>query len=50
MSPTKREIRRKFHLVVVQRQQRKVQKSVMHTQSYGLAIPSLLLFAAVCCA
>ena len=43
--PAKREIGH-FHVVVVQRRQRHVQKSVMHVQSCGYANLSLLLF---CC-
>ena len=42
-SSTKREIRQ-FHVVVVQRQQRNVQKSVMHVQSCCFACLNLLLF------
>ena len=42
LSSTKREIRR-FHVEVVQRRQRNVQKSVMH--SCCLATLNLLLFA-----
>ena len=39
----KREIRH-FHVVVGQRQQRNVEKSVMHVQSCCFAYPNLLLF------
>ena len=39
----KREIRH-FHVVVVQRQQRNVEKSVMHLQSGCFANPNQLLF------
>ena len=42
-SSTKREIRQ-FHVVVVQRRQRNVQKSVMHVQSCCFACVNLLLF------
>ena len=42
-SSTKREIRQ-FHVVVVQRRQRNVQKSVMHVQSCCFANLNLLLF------
>ena len=42
-SSTKREIRH-FHVVVVQRRQRNVQKSVMHVQSCYFANLNLLLF------
>ena len=42
-SSTKREIRQ-FHVVVVQRQQRNVQKSVIHVQSCCFACLNLLLF------
>ena len=42
-SSTKREIRH-FHVVVVQRRQRNVQKSVMHVQSLCFAYLNLLLF------
>ena len=42
-SSTKREIRQ-FHVVVVQRQKRNVQKSVMHVQSCCFACLNLLLF------
>ena len=42
-SSTKREIRH-FHVVVVQRRQRNVQKSVMHVQSCCFADLNLLLF------
>ena len=42
-SSTKREIRH-FHVVVVQRRQRNVQKSVMHVQSCCFACLNLLLF------
>ena len=42
-SSTKREIRQ-FHVVVVQRRQRNVQKSVMHVQSCCFAYLNLLLF------
>ena len=42
-SSTKREIRH-FHVVVVQRRQRNVQKSVMHVQSLCFAYLHLLLF------
>ena len=44
-SSTKREIRH-FHVVVVQRRHRNVQKSVMHVQSCCFACLNLLLF---CC-
>ena len=43
MSSTKREIRH-FHVVVVQRRLRNVQKSVMHVQSCCFANLNLLLF------
>ena len=43
-SSIKREIR-KFRVVVVQRQQRNVQKSVMHVQCFCFANLNLLLFA-----
>ena len=43
-SSTKREIRH-FHVVVVQRRQRNVQKSVMHVQSCCFTNLNLLLFA-----
>ena len=43
-SSTKREIRH-FHVVVVQRRQRNVQKSVMHVQSCCFANPNLFHFA-----
>ena len=43
LSSTKREIRH-FHVLVVQRQQRNVQKSVMHVQSCCFANLNLLLF------
>ena len=39
----KREIRH-FHVVVVQRQQRKIQKSMMHVQSVRFANLNQLLF------
>ena len=39
----KREIRH-FHVVVVQRQQRNVEKRVMHVQSGCFANPNQLLF------
>ena len=42
-SSTKREIRQ-FHVVVVQRRQRNVQKSMMHVQSCCFAYLNLLLF------
>ena len=42
-SSTKREIRQ-FHVVVVQRRQRNVQKSVMHVQSCCFACLNLILF------
>ena len=42
-SSTKREIRQ-FHVVVVQRQKRNVQKSVMHVQRFCNACLNLLLF------
>ena len=42
-SPTKREIRH-FHVVVVQRRQRNVQKSVLHVPSCCFAKINLLLF------
>ena len=41
-SSMKREMRH-FHVVVVQRQQRKIQKSVMHVQSGCFAYPNQLL-------
>ena len=44
-SSTKREIRR-FHVVVVQRRQRNVQKSLMHVQSCYFANLNLLVY---CC-
>ena len=47
-SSTKREIRQ-FHVVVVQRRQRNVQKSVMHVQSCCFACLNLLLFCRSCC-
>ena len=47
-SPTKREIRQS-HVEVVQRRQRKVQKSVMHVQSCCFANLNLLLFCRSCC-
>ena len=47
-SSTKREIRH-FHVVVVQRRQRNVQKSVMHVQSCCFANLNLLLFCRSCC-
>ena len=43
LSSTKREIRH-FHILVMQRQQRNVQKSVMHVQSSCFANLNLLLF------
>ena len=43
-SSTKREISH-FHVVVVQRRQRNVQKSVMNVQSCSFANLNLLLFA-----
>ena len=43
LSSTKREIRH-FHILVMQRQQRNVQKSVMHVQSCCFANLNLLLF------
>ena len=43
-SSTKREIRH-FHVVVVQRRQRNVQKSVMHVQSCCFVNLNLLLFS-----
>ena len=42
-SSTEREIRH-FHVVIVQRRQRNVQKSVMHVQSCCFASLNLLLF------
>ena len=45
---TKREIRQ-FHVVVVQRRQRNVQKSVMHVQSCCFACLNLLLFCRTRC-
>ena len=42
----KREIR-KFHVEVMQRRQRNVQKSVMHVQSCCFANLNLVLFAAL---
>ena len=42
-SSTKRELRQ-FHVVVVQRRQRNVQKSVMHVQSCCFACLNLQLF------
>ena len=42
-SPAKREIRR-FHVIVVQRRQRNVQKSVLHVQSSCFANQIQLLF------
>ena len=45
---TKREIRQ-FHVVVVQRRQRNVQKSVMHVQSCCFACLNLLLFCCIRC-
>ena len=47
-SSTKREIRH-FHVVVVQRRQRNVQKSVMHVQSCCFACLNLLLFCRFRC-
>ena len=47
-SSTKREIRH-FHVVVVQRRQRNVQKSVMHVQSCCFANLNLLLFCRSLC-
>ena len=47
-SAKKREIRR-FHVVVVQRQQRNVQKSVMHLQSCWFANLLLLFCRSLCC-
>ena len=47
-SSTKREIRQ-FHVVVVQRRQRNVQKSVMHVQSCWFACLNLLLFCRTRC-
>ena len=48
-SSTKREIRQ-FHVVVVQRRQRNVQKSVMHVQSCCFACLNLFLFCrSRCC-
>ena len=38
-------LHRQFHVVVVQRRHRKVQKSVMHVQSCCFAKLNLLLFA-----
>ena len=48
LSSTKREIRQ-VHVVVVQRQKRNVQKSVMHVQSFWFACLNLLLFCRSCC-
>ena len=45
-SSTKREIRQ-FHVVVVQRRRKNVQKSVMHVQSLCNTCLNLLLFAVV---
>ena len=45
---TKRDIRQ-FHVVVVQRRQRNVQKSVMHVQSCCFACLNLLLFCCTRC-
>ena len=45
---TKREIRQ-FHVVVAQRRQRNVQKSLMHVQSYCFACLNLLLFCCIRC-
>ena len=47
-SSTKRELRR-FHVVVVQRRQRNVQKIVMHVQSCCFAYLNLLLFSSPRC-
>ena len=47
-SSTKREIRH-FHVVVVQRRQRSVQKSVMHVKSYCFANLNLLMFCRSLC-
>ena len=47
-SSTKREFRY-FHVVLVQRRQRNVQKSVMHVQSCCLADLNPLLFCSSCC-
>ena len=47
-SSTKREIWH-FHVVLVQRRQRNVQKSVMHVQSCGFANLNLLLFGCFRC-
>ena len=47
-SSTKREIRQ-FHVVVVQRRQRNVQKSVMHVQTCCFACLNLSLFCLSCC-
>ena len=44
MSSTERKIRH-FHFVVVQRQQRNVQKSVVHVQSCCFSNLNLLLFS-----
>ena len=44
----KREIRQ-FHVVVVQRRQGNVQKSVMHVQSCCFARLNLLFFCSSCC-
>ena len=42
-SSTKREIRH-FHVVLVQRRQRNLQKSVMHLQSFYFANLNLLIY------
>ena len=47
-SSTKREIRQ-FHVAVVQRRQKNVQKNVMHVQSCCFACLNLLLFCRSCC-
>ena len=44
---TKREIRQ-FHVVVVQRRERNVQKSLMHVQSWCFANLSLFFFRSCC--
>ena len=46
-SSTKREIRQ-FHVVVVQRRQGKVQKSVMHVQSCYFAHLNLFFYCSCC--
>jgi len=47
-SSTQREIRH-FHVVVMLRQQRNVQKTVMHVQSCCFTTINLLLFCRSCC-